>query len=262
MQMKIETDTSGTVAQDKTVVAAALMKSLQACGVRRATGAYLTEWQKAVAASGLPRNYTVPASAWQVFHHHPEAQQSRDNENAVEAVAELVTETLSAHQRLQLAQFLIATVELDNEGTPDVVDSSAASKQRADLDTAKKSVLDSLEVIDSKEVARILAPTSAAPRSVAQKRRAAGDLIGLPVGARPNYLYPIFQFDVQRHKIHDIVRYANRCLYVNKDPYGAASWWLTPVDLLDGKSPLEDLEAGDLTEIAIDNVINHARQGM
>lgn len=117
-------------------------------------------------------------------------------------------------------------------------------------------------MIDSKEVARILAPTSEANRSVAQKRCAAGDLVGLSIGARPNYLYPTFQFDTQRHKIHDVVRHANRRLYVDRDPYGAASWWLTPVDSLDGNSPLKDLEAGDLTVIAVDNAIDHTRQGM
>lgn len=33
-----------------------------------------------------------------------------------------------------------------------------------------------------------------------------------------------------------------------------ASWWLTKSDLLDGGSPLADLESGDLTEIAVDNL--------
>lgn len=144
----------------------------------------------------------------------------------------------------------------------EISDRAPADERQADLDTAKKSILDSLEMVDSKEVARILAPTSEANRSVAQKRRAAGDLIGLPIGTRPNYLYPAFQFDTQRHKIHDVVRHANRRLYVDRDPYGAASWWLTPVDFLDGNCPLEDLEAGNLTVIAVDNVIDHARQGM
>ncbi|WP_237211169.1 hypothetical protein [Rhodococcus ruber] len=137
-----------------------------------------------------------------------------------------------------------------------------ATSRQSDLDIAKKLILDSLVVIDSTEVARILAPTATSTRSVAQKRRAAGELIGLPVGARPDYLYPVFQFDTCRHKIYDVVRHANRRLFVDKDPYGAASWWLTATDMLDGNSPLEDLEAGQFTEIAVDNVIDHARQGI
>jgi len=97
------------------------------------------------------------------------------------------------------------------------------SDQQADLDGTEKSVLDSLAMIDSKKVAQMLAPTGTAGRSVAHKHRTAGDLIGLPVGTRPNYLFPIFQSDTNRHKIHK-VRHANRCLCANKDPYGATSW--------------------------------------
>ncbi len=265
--MSIEPD---PVARHEADAVATLMHSLQTCGVRRGTGALLADWRKARAASGLGRNYLIPARAWQVLHLGAGAQDSQDSETPVAAVAELAAETLSAPERLQLAQFLLATVATDVEDAPGttvtVTATAGASASRpestrqADLNAAKKSILDSLEVIDSTEVARILAPTGMAVRSVAQKRRAAGDIIGLPVGTRPNYLYPVFQFDTQRHKIHDVVRHANRRLYVNKDPYDAASWWLTAVDMLDGNSPLEDLEAGQLTEIAVDNVIDDARQ--
>ncbi|MDP8017122.1 hypothetical protein [Prescottella equi] len=137
-----------------------------------------------------------------------------------------------------------------------------ATSRQADLAIAKGLILDSLVVVDSTEVTRILASTASSIPSIAQKCRLAGNLIGLPVGARPNYLYPAFQFDARRHKIHDVVRHANRRLYADKDPYGAASWWLTASDMLDGNSPLEDLEAGQLTEIAVDNLIDHARHGM
>lgn len=264
--MSIEADPA---TQRETDTVTILMHSLQNCGVRRGTGALLADWRKARAASGLARDYLIPTDAWQVLQIGGVVRHDRDSEDTVEAVAELAAETLSAPERLQLAQFLLATVTADVEDAPGTADTTAgvsaprsASTRQADLDAAKKSILDSLEVIDSKEVARILAPTGTAVRSVAQKRRAAGDLIGLPVGTRPNYLYPVFQFDTQRHKIHDVVRHANRRLYVNKDPYGAASWWLTAADMLDGNSPLEDLEAGQLTEIAVDNVIDDARQGM
>lgn len=253
-----------------------LMGMLHDCGMRHGTEALLEDWKRAKDAAGLGRTYPIPDGAWYMLRPSDWAQGKRKKRDkkttTVEAVAELAAETLSASERLQLAQFLLATVTTDVEDAPDATfevnvtaggsTSRSASKRQADLDAAKKSVLDSLEVIDSKEVARILAPTSAAVRSVAQKRRTAGDLIGLPVGARPNYLYPLFQFDTGRHKIYDVVCHANRRLFVNEDPYGAASWWLTAHDMLDGNSPLEDLEAGQLTEIAVDNVIDDARQGM
>lgn len=58
------------------------------------------------------------------------------------------------------------------------------------------------------------------------------------------------------------MKYANRRLAVAQGLYGAASWWPTGTDILDGRSPLEDLEAGELTEIAGDNVPDTARRGM
>lgn len=47
-----------------------------------------------------------------------------------------------------------------------------------------------------------------------------------------------------------------------RDPYDAASWWLTGTEIRDGRSPLEDLEAGELTEIAGDSVLDTVRRGM
>ncbi|SDC56503.1 hypothetical protein [Rhodococcus tukisamuensis] len=169
----------------------------------------------------------------------------------VAAFTELGVTALTAQQRLQLAQDLIGTVTGG--------DDHAQERARAE---GRDSILDSFQLIDSLAVAAILAPTSAPTRSVAQKRRKAGDLIGLPIGTRPDYRYPAFQLDTQQHRIHPLVRHANQRLDVENDPYGAASWWLTPTDILDGRSPLEDLEAGDLTEIAIDNILDTARRGM
>lgn len=70
---------------------------------------------------------------------------------------------------------------------------------------------------------------------------------------------PGTSFGAQRHKIRDGVRHANLRLYLDRDAYGAASWWLIPGRVLDGNHQLEDLEAGDLTMIAVDNVIDLAR---
>lgn len=274
-------DTHGGKARYDTDYVPALMVLLHDFGMRHGTEALLEDWKRARDASGLVSRYALHAGAWDTFDLSDSARdrrrkrKKRASKTAVEAVAELAADTLSPSERLQLAKFLLATVTTNVGDAPaatvttyDVTATAGGSKsgpvnkRQTDLDAAKKSVLDSLETIDSTQVARILAPTGAAVRSVAQKRRAAGDLIGLPVGTRPNYRYPLFQFDAPRHKIHDVVCHANRRLFVNKDPYGAANWWLTASDLLDGNSPLEDLEAGQLTEIAVDNMIDDARRGM
>nr|WP_280764252.1 hypothetical protein [Prescottella agglutinans] len=181
----------------------------------------------------------------------PAAREANRNDDLVAAFTELGVTTLTEQQRLQLAQDLIGSVTGH--------DDSPRERVRAQ---GRESILGSFEVLDSMDVSDILAPTSAPTRSVAQKRRKAGELIGLPVGTRPDYRYPAFQFDRAQHRIHPLVKHANRRLDVHNDPYGAASWWLTPTDILDGRSPLEDLEAGDLTEIAIDNILDTARRGM
>ncbi|WP_182346257.1 hypothetical protein [Tomitella gaofuii] len=159
--------------------------------------------------------------------------------------------TLSERQRLELARDLIGTVTSHN-----------ADQREEVREEGRESIFRAFDVLDSKAVSCILAPTSAPARSVAQKRRKAGELIGLPVGKRPDFRYPDFQFDRARHQVRSLVVHANRSLDVANDPYGAASWWLTPTAVLDDRSPLEDLEAGNLTRVAIDNVLDNARRGM
>ncbi|MFD6064147.1 hypothetical protein [Rhodococcus wratislaviensis] len=245
--MSAEAFSSGPAPAIDPVVVARMSESIRVEGLERALGTYFAEFRLALVQAG--GNAPEPGPRAGRRGTEPTAL------GAVEAGGDVVTAltrfsaaALSQTERLQLAQSLIATV----------TDADAVSP----LATARRSVLDALEVIDSKEVATILAPTSEPIRSVAQKRRKAGELIGLPIGARPDYRYPLFQFDPNRHKIHDLVKYANRRLAVANDPYGAASWWLTATNILDGRSPLEDLEAGELTEIAIDNVLDVARRGM
>lgn len=186
-----------------------------------------------------------------ISSRRPGARAVVPDDDLVSAFAELVVTTLTEQQRLQLAQDLIGSVTGH--------DDSRRERARA---LGRESILGSFEILDSMEVSGILAPTSTPTRSVAQKRRKVGELIGLPVGSRPDYRYPAFQFNRAQHRIDPLVKHANLRLDVENDPYGAGSWWLTPTDILDGRSPLDDFVAGDLTEIAIDNVLDAARLGM
>ncbi len=43
---------------------------------------------------------------------------------------------------------------------------------------------------------------------------------------------------------------------------GVTSWWRTPSDILDGRTPLQELEDGDLTEVAVDNSDQRGQAGM
>ncbi|MDV6285812.1 hypothetical protein [Rhodococcus jostii] len=245
--MSAEAFSSGPVPAIDPVVVARMSESIRVDGLEQALGSYFAEFRLALVQASEKMPDPGPR-AGRRGHRLTALGAEEAGRDVVTALTQFSAAALSQTERLQLAQSLIATVTDTHDTGP-----------RA---TARRSVLDALEVIDSKEVAMILAPTSEPIRSVAQKRRKAGELIGLPIGARPDYRYPLFQFDRARHQIYDLVKYANRRLAVADDPYGAGSWWLTATELLDGRSPLEDLEAGELTEIAIDNVLDVARRGM
>ncbi|PBC47346.1 hypothetical protein [Rhodococcus sp. ACPA1] len=126
----------------------------------------------------------------------------------------------------------------------------------------RQSLLEKVATLKAGEAGRVLAPRAGESRTLVKKLRDEGVLLGLPLGRRPDYHYPEFQFDTVHHRVWPIVAYANRRLGAAEDPWGVTSWWRTPSDILDGRTPLQDLEEGDLTEIAVDNMISVAEQGM
>jgi hypothetical protein len=89
-------------------------------------------------------------------------------------------------------------------------------------------------------------------------------IIGLPQGSR--YRYPAFQFPRDKDK-QKFVQDANLALDAQHDPWGVASWWLTPNAELDGNaSPAELLDQDDYTDIsnavaAASKQVNHPLPG-
>ena len=51
-------------------------------------------------------------------------------------------------------------------------------------------------------------------------------LVGMPSGR--GYLYPAFQFDQERRDVFAEVRAVNERLEAASDPWGVASWWISP----------------------------------
>ena len=129
------------------------------------------------------------------------------------------------------------------------------------LDRSKQYIRDTLDLMSADEVETILGHDASHPATKVNELRVSGHLIGLPdrVGM---YVYPAFQLDRHQHRIHPIVAYANCALHAADDPYGVVSWWLTATELLDGNSPLDELTAGTLTDIAVDNVLADQQSGM
>ncbi|WP_238586275.1 hypothetical protein [Rhodococcus rhodochrous] len=78
----------------------------------------------------------------------------------------------------------------------------------------------------------------ATDRTVASRLRSAGKVVALPVGN--SYRYPAFQFDETTASVRDPVATVNAMLGAATDPWGVASWWLTPSPRLpDDQSPAD-----------------------
>lgn len=129
------------------------------------------------------------------------------------------------------------------------------------LTRSKQYIRDALNLLAYDDIAEILAHGAASPAPTVDELRTSGQLIGFP-GPAGSYEYPSFQIDTEGHRVHPIAAHTNRALRADRDPYGVASWWLTTTDLLDGRSPLDELADGTLTVIAVDNILTSLRSGM
>lgn len=95
------------------------------------------------------------------------------------------------------------------------------------------------EMLDAAAVSRLLGSRSENLRQYANALRRRGDLIGIP--HRNRYLYPAFQIDVDARRIDPLVQTINRLLGADEDPWGVASWWLSPNERLEGETPRDAL---------------------
>ncbi|WP_213578571.1 Abi family protein [Rhodococcus sp. USK13] len=108
------------------------------------------------------------------------------------------------------------------------------------------------ETVGASDVGLVLAPTSE-PRSrtsIVRRERSAGRLLGLKLGEA--FDYPVFQLEKGQSRIHPVAAYANHKLNAADDPWGVARWWVNADVRLNGRTPLNDLESGLLTEAVVD----------
>lgn len=136
-----------------------------------------------------------------------------------------------------------------------VTNPAAAAVARTRIVTdAIGTIVDANEMLDSTSVSRVLG-RSATSRNTASRLAASGTVLALPVTGHK--LYPAFQFDAARRQVRPIVAEINRMLGVRDDPWGVASWWLSPTAFADDpRSPAALAEAGgheqDLRDMADD----------
>ena len=79
-------------------------------------------------------------------------------------------------------------------------------------------------MLRSGEAAAALGAASANRERIRQLRLRS-ELVGLPHGR--GYVFPAFQFDVTRRRLHDSVVAVNKLLDAADDPWGVSSWWLS-----------------------------------
>ena len=94
-----------------------------------------------------------------------------------------------------------------------------------------------VEMLTSAAVAQALGMRGTNQREAAGRLRRTGALLGLPDAGSHGYLYPAFQVDPVAQRVHPVVTAVNRVLDAAGDPWGVASWWVSPTPRLDGSSP-------------------------
>lgn len=110
--------------------------------------------------------------------------------------------------------------------------------KQAEIETsARESILEH-PTFAAREVAVALGK-SADDRTVAARLRERNVLVGLPVGN--GYRYPQFQIDAKDHEVRPEVAEVNQLLDASHDPWGVASWWLSPSPRLDDQQSPADL---------------------
>lgn len=110
------------------------------------------------------------------------------------------------------------------------------------------------ELLTSSEAARQLGSEADNPRELARRLREKSVLLGIP--GRRGYVYPSFQIDRDRRRVHPEVEAVNRLLDSAGDPWGVASWWVSPSGQL-GVRPVDLVgtpRAGDLV-LAVEGLL-------
>lgn len=183
---------------------------------------------------GMDENELV-AVLTRVIRSHPRLERFRD---------ELLTVLQTALVRDDVAQ-AIAGEPRRVVTEDDVMTADELLAEARVAGEAHRTVLGE-DMLDAAAVSKALGSRSTNLRQYANDRRRRGDLIGVP--HRNQYLYPAFQIDRDAHRVDPVVQRVNRLLGADEDPWGVASWWLSPSGRLRGRPPRDCLDAPELRE--------------
>jgi hypothetical protein len=125
--------------------------------------------------------------------------------------------------------------------SPTVVD---RTRRMLQIEGEAKAAVLQHDMLTATEVAEALAISGTNRREIASRLRRAGKIVGIRKGQR--YVYPAFQFDRRTGVVRPPVVEGNRQLDSRNDPWGVASFWLSPSGRLDnGRTPADLVVAGE-----------------
>ncbi|HVS12140.1 MAG TPA: hypothetical protein VMS76_19925 [Planctomycetota bacterium] len=165
-----------------------------------------------------------------------------------DAVLDTVADLAAKHPRLRskgpLIRSLLAweaelgSIALSLGGGPRRVlrAEDLASERQARLAGESMARIWEEEMLEPRAAAEALGAAATNRQKVADLRQRSV-LVGLPHGNR--YLYPAFQFDLARKRVRPVVAEVNQLLEAAEDPWGVASWWVSPNGWLGGERPTD-----------------------
>lgn len=106
------------------------------------------------------------------------------------------------------------------------------------------------ELLTASAVSQALGSRSKNERQYANRPRRKGEIIGIPV-RRNQFMYPAFQFDLERRRVHPEAAAVNRLLGTLEDPWGVAGWWVTPGSRLGARAPKDLLGTPESAKVVV-----------
>jgi hypothetical protein len=98
-------------------------------------------------------------------------------------------------------------------------------------------------MLSASAVSVLLGSRSSNSRQYANRLRLRSEIVGVP--HHNQFLFPRFQFDEETGTVWPAARQANALLDASNDPWGAASWWVTPDATIGGRAPKDLLGSED-----------------
>jgi hypothetical protein len=173
-------------------------------------------------SEGLPPDAVLDAAA-EVAAHHPD----------LEATGAQVRTLLAVVAK---RNDIVHGVAGEPRRTLDVDDLADSTLTQARLAGEAIATIWEERMLESKAAAIALG-AKVTNREKVRSHRERSRLLGLPRDR--SYLYPAFQFDPRKRELYPEVRQVNELLDAAVDPWGVASWWVSPNDRLGGARPLD-----------------------